>query len=64
MLAQQGEEGIEREEDIPKHPLVQEISNRSMESGIIGQPSSEFPGLTLHLAGDVPAISFRVSVEK
>lgn len=64
LLAEQGEERIERSVDTLKHPLVQEISIPSMESGIMDRPNSELPGLTLYLAGNVPAISFRLSVEK
>lgn len=59
ILAEQEQEGIGRCVDTPKHPSVQEIGVPSTESSIMHQPTSNSPGLTLHLAGCVPAISFR-----
>lgn len=57
-------ERIERYMNTPKHPSIQEIGILSTEPGIMGQPSLDFPCLTLHLAGNVPAISFRLKVKK
>lgn len=50
--------------DTLENYLVQDISIPSTESGVMDQPDLDFPALTLHLAGNVPAFSLRLNMEK
>lgn len=64
ILVEPGWEKTERYVNTPKHPLS---SGNQHPIYITGQPSSDFPwpdSLTLSLAGDIPAVSFRLTAKK
>lgn len=44
--------------NVPKDHSIQDTDIPSTESGIMHQANLDFPALTLHRSGNVPAISF------